>query len=154
MIKIFAIGLWVCVASLGSSYLVASMSRDSQAATTEGEEPTYFAGLDYRKTDPITVPIIDGNEIRGYVLARFVYTIDGTVVEGLAVPPDPFLVDEAFRTIYSLDDFDVSRPERYDLKALTEKMRDAANARFGDKLVEEVLVEQFDYIDKRDVRRG
>ncbi|SJZ82279.1 hypothetical protein [Consotaella salsifontis] len=157
MIKIFAIGLWVCVVTLGSSYFAASFAEKSQQAAevaAADAKPSYFEGLDYRKTDPLTVPIIADNEIRGYILARFVYTIDGKTLAQLKVPPEPFLVDQAFQAVYSLKGFDFNRPERYDLKKLTADMKEAVNQRFGQNVVEEVLVDQFDYIDKKDVKRG
>ncbi|MCW4113725.1 hypothetical protein NPA31_001955 [Aurantimonas sp. MSK8Z-1] len=152
MIKIIAIGVWVCVVSLGSSYGMALFA--SKSAPTEKQEPSYFEGLDYRKTDPITVPVIYEDKIRGYILARFVYTIDGKTVAGLAVPPDPFMLDEAYRVIYSAKGFDFDRPERYDVAKLTEDIKKAVNARYKKDIVEDVLIEQFDYIEKDKVQHG
>lgn len=151
MIKLVAIGLWVCLVSLGSSYVMASMRSPEPEAKPA---PTYFAGIDYKKTDPITVPIIVGNDIKGYILARFVYTIDGEIVGGLAVPPDPFLMDDAFKAIYSVEGFDFEHPERYDLKKLTDAIRASVNKRYDKEVVHEVLVQQFDYIAKKDVRKS
>lgn len=147
MIKIIAIGLWVCIATLGSAYAVATMQ--ASAAAEEGKpEPSYFAGLDYRKTEAITVPIISADKVRGYVLATFVYTIDGETVAALAVPPDPFVLDEAYRAVYSASDFDFEHPERYDLVALTGSIKTAVNARYKKTVVEDVLVDQFDFLPK------
>jgi hypothetical protein len=148
MIKIIAIGIWVCIASLGSSYAVASYYS---GGPEKEPAPTYFAGLDYRKTEGITVPIIAKNAIQGYVLASFVYTIDGKVASSLAVPPDPFILDEAFRSVYTTSTFNFERPEQYDLPALTNSIRDAVNARYGQKVVEDVLIEQFDFLPKGDI---
>ncbi|WP_102958771.1 hypothetical protein [Mangrovicella endophytica] len=150
MIKIVAIGIWVCIVSLGSSYMMASFSAPHAKET---EAASYFDGLDYKKVDPITVPIIADNEVKGYILARFIYTIDGKAAASLAVPPDPFILDEAFRAIYSTVGFDFQRPERYDIAKLTKSIKEAINARYKTALLDDVLVEQFDYIDKRDVQR-
>ena len=149
MIKLLAIGFWICAASLGSSYIVASMR--SHASETGSEEPTYFVGLDYKKTDSITVPIIAKDEIQGYVLARFVYTIDGEVASSLAVPPDPFILDEAFRAVYSVSGFDFEHPEQFDLTALTGSIHDNINKRFGQDLLHDVLVDQFDFLPKNEI---
>ena len=54
--------------------------------------------------------MISNETIKGYILARFVYTIDGTVGNTLKVPPDPFILDEVFRRLYSTDSFDFDRP--------------------------------------------
>ncbi|WP_185983571.1 hypothetical protein [Aureimonas mangrovi] len=148
MIRTLAIAVWVLIVSLGSSYVVASV-RSTEPAVEE--EATYFVGLDYRRTDGISVPIIAEGQLKGYVLARFVYTIDGRTVASMAVPPDPFVVDEAFRTIYSVTGFDFERPERYDLPTLTANIRTAVNERFGRDIVREVLVEQFDFLPRNEL---
>ena len=145
MKKLLVLGVWLVAVSLGTSYVVASVM--SGPAPEKGPS-TYFAGLDYRRTDGISIPMIQDGAVRGYVLARFVYTIDGEVLASLAVPPEPFVLDEAFRTIYSMEGFDATRPERYDLAGLTSKIRDSVNARFGTAIVREVLVEQFDFLPK------
>lgn len=148
MIKLIAIGVWVCIASLGSSYAVASYMSASAA---NPETPTYFVGLDYRKTDTITVPIIAKNAIQGYVLASFVYTIDGETEKSLAVPPDPFILDEAFRSVYSASGFDFEKPQQFDLAALTGSIRDSVNKRYDKEVVHEVLIEQFDFLPKDEI---
>ena len=149
MIKILAIGIWIVVATLGSSYVAASMSAPSSPEPEA--EPTYFAGLDYRKTDTITVPIVAKDKIRGYVLASFVYTIDGETASKLAVAPDPFIVDEAFRAVYSTSQFNFEKAEQFDLAALTGSIRDAVNARYKQEIVHEVLIQQFDFLPKDEV---
>lgn len=151
MIKLLIIGVWACVVTLGSSYVVFSMS----APEAHGEvESDFYDGLDYRSTGAITVPIIADKAIKGYVLARFVYTIDGKTVAQLKVPPDPFILDEAFRRLYTTDGFDFDEPTRFDLSSLTDGIRDAVNARYSEELVKEILVDQFDYIAKDDIRNG
>ncbi|MBC8128986.1 MAG: hypothetical protein H7Y08_01540 [Rhizobiaceae bacterium] len=145
MIKLIAIGIWVCVASLGSSYVVASL----QGGAAKEEKPAdYFVGLDYRSTNGITVPIVAKDKIRGYVLASFVYTIDGETASALKVPPDPFILDEAFRAVYTTSGFDFEKPEQFDLVALTSSIKEAVNARYKEEIVREVLIEQFDFLPK------
>ncbi|MBB3996381.1 hypothetical protein [Aureimonas pseudogalii] len=146
MIKILGIGIWVCVVALGTSYAVATMR--SSETTAAPKEADYFEGLDYRKTDGIAVPLIAENAIQGYVLARFVYTIDGETAAKLAVPPDPIILDEAFRAVYSVSGFDFRNPERYDLQALLGSIKESVNKRYGQKVVEDVMVDQFDFMPK------
>ncbi|WP_152046109.1 hypothetical protein [Aureimonas psammosilenae] len=148
MIKTLAIGLWVCVASLGASYVAASMQGP---AVEEKHEPTYFNGLDWRKTESITVPILTKDRIAGYVLARFVYTIDGEIANKLAVPPDAFVMNDAFTAVYQTSDFDFQNPQKYDLDGLKTKIKDSVNKRYDQELIHEVLVEQFDFLPKDDM---
>ncbi|GGE19741.1 hypothetical protein GCM10011390_43730 [Aureimonas endophytica] len=148
MIKLLAIGLWVCVASLGASYVTASMQGPK---VEEHKEPTYFNGLDWRKTESITVPILTSDKIAGYVLARFVYTIDGEIGNKLAVPPDSFILNDAFAAVYQTSGFDFQHPEKYDLEGLKKSIKETVNKRYGQELVHEVMVEQFDFLPKDDM---
>ena len=109
MIKLIGIGVWAALVALGSSYVMASVFAPTPEAAEE-KAPTYFEGLDYKSTDSVTIPMISNETIKGYILARFVYTIDGTVGNTLKVPPDPFILDEVFRRLYSTDSFDFDRP--------------------------------------------
>lgn len=146
MIKLLGIGLWVCLVTLGAGYAVANMAAG--APLEAAAKPNYFEGLDYRKTETIAVPIIADNAIQGYVLARFVYTIDGKLAATLAVPPDPIILDEAFRAVYSVSGFDFRHPERYDVAALLASIKETVNKRYGQKVVEDVMIDQFDFLPK------
>ncbi|WP_062212621.1 hypothetical protein [Aureimonas sp. AU12] len=149
MIKILGIGIWVCLVTLGSGYAVATL-RSGETVEAQ-KEPDYFEGLDYKKTDTIAVPLISENAIQGYVLARFVYTIDGETAAKLAVPPDPIILDEAFRAVYSVSGFDFRNPERYDLPALLASIKEAVNTRYGQKVVEDVMIDKFDFMPKNQI---
>ncbi|EAU41513.1 hypothetical protein FP2506_13809 [Fulvimarina pelagi HTCC2506] len=151
MIKLIIVGIWATVVALGSSYAAITFTDKSGEAAGE-KQSDYYAGLDYRSTDAITVPMIADKRIQGYIIARFVYTIDGQIAAKLAVPPEPFVLDEAFRRLYASEDFDFANPSRYDLPGLMEAIKTSVNARYGDELVHEVLIEQFDYVPKDTVR--
>ncbi|MCQ0988172.1 hypothetical protein [Jiella marina] len=153
MIKLIAVGVWAAIVALGSSYVMASVFAPEPVAEAE-KEPTYFEGLDYRSTDSVTIPMISDQAIQGYILARFVYTIDGKVGNSLKVPPDPFILDEVFRRLYSADNFDFDHPEKFDLTELTTSIKESVNKRYEQELVHELLVEQFDYIAKKEARGG
>ena len=146
MIKLLGIGVWVMVVTLGSGFAMAKLSGGGEAPAPK--QPTYFEGLDYKKTTSIAVPLISENAIQGYVLARFVYTIDGKLAATLAVPPDPIILDEAFRAVYSVSGFDFHNPERYDVAALLASIKETVNKRYGQKVVEDVMIDQFDFLPK------
>jgi hypothetical protein len=149
VIKLVLSALWICIITLVSSYVAASWK--SQASIVVGGEEG-LTGLNYTKTLPINVPIIVDGAIKGYVVAQFVYTADATVQKSLSVPPDIFILDEAFRTIFSDERIDIDHLERFDLAALTETLGKSVNARFGIELVQDVLVEQFTFVTKDEVR--
>lgn len=149
MIKIVVSALWICAITLASSYTAASWKSRGTIAPA-GEDA--LTGLNYTKTDPINVPIIANGAVDGYVVAQFVYTADAAALNSLSVPPDPFMLDEAFRAIFSDDRIDFSHLDRFDIAALTQTIRADVNARFGTELIQDVLVEQFTFVTKDEVR--
>lgn len=149
MIKLILSAVWICIITLASSYVAASWKARGTVAATGDEGLT---GLNYTKTDPINVPIIVDGGVKGYVVAQFVYTADASDLKKLSVPPDAFILDEAFRTIYEDERIDLDNLKRFDLASLTTKLKDDANKRFGIDLLQDVLVEQFTFVTKEEVR--
>ena len=142
MKKLLLGGIWVCAVTSASVYL-ASWNAGGASAT---DEEAYLQGIDYVKTRQITVPKIAEGKIQGYVIARFVFTVDAQSLRQLAVPPEVFVVDEAFRAIYGEDKLDFEDLQKVDLSTLTELITANVNNRVQPDLVKETLVEQFDYV--------
>jgi len=149
MIRVIVSALWICIITLVSSYVAASWKANASLAPG-GEEN--LKGLNYQKTDAINIPIIKDGAVTGYVVAQFVYTADAATLNHLSVPPDPFMLDEAYKAVFSDERIDVGHLERFDLASLTDKIRADANARFGTDLIEDVLVQQFTFVTKDEVR--
>lgn len=149
MIKFIIIGLWICAITLASSYTAASWKADTGEATEGGEN---LEGLNYEKTGPINVPMVVDGAVEGYVVAQFVFTADAKALGKLSVPPNPFIVDEAFRTIYADERIDIHDLKKFDIGTLAKVIAERVNARFGTGIVKDVLVEQFTYVSKDEVR--
>jgi hypothetical protein len=147
MMKLVASCIWVCGVTLAASY-VASTWTIEHAVRVETSKPG--EGLQYRKTSAIDVPMIKNGDVAGYVVAQFAYTIDATTLKQLPVPPDVFIIDEAFRTIFS-QDVDFDHLERYDLTALTTQLLHKVNERLGGELVKDMLVDEFNFVPKREI---
>lgn len=149
MMKLLLTGLWICAVALASSYAVVTWKADQQRDARADE---FFGGLDYVKTGIISVPMIDKGEVQGYIIAQFVYTADGKTLRSLSVPPDSFLIDEAYRAIYSGQKVNFRRLEKYDIETLTKTIARNINERFKTELIKDVLVEQFSYVSREEIR--
>ena len=149
MIKLVAVGLWVCLVTLASGYGVV-MWQTGRTQPAEAEK--LFGGLDYVKTKMISVPFIADGAVQGYIVAQLVFTVEAHLLKKMSVKPDVFLVDEAIRTIYAGQGFDFRQMRKHDLPALAKLIADNANARFGAHVVEEVLIQDFNYLPKDQVR--
>lgn len=148
MIRIIAVGVWMCLATLASSYgAVYYMTHQMPGSTEEAK----LGGLDYERLRPINVPILENGALQGYVVAQLVFTADSDDLHGMAVPPHPFIIDEAFRLLYADEGLNFRRLERYDLDRLKTNVRETVNARLGKDLIQDILVEEFNYFAKDDV---
>ena len=144
-----AVGLWMSAATALSGYATVNWVND-QMSNPDARQHS-LGGLDYETVRAVNVPMIANGALQGYVVAKLVFTADTDALARLSVPPHPFLVDEAFRRLYSDTSLDFTQLERYDLDSLTEELRMAANNRIGDDVIQDVLVEEFNYFAKDDV---
>ena len=150
MIRLLLIGLWVCILTVGASYAVVYMGEHGSLLPQREE---YLDGLQYQKTRVMSIPMVEDGSVRGYIVAQFVYTVEGRTLHQLSVPPEPFIVDEAFRKIYADDSMDFRKLARYDLTILTASIKQRVNERMHGDIVKDVLVEDFNYVAKEEFQK-
>ncbi|MVA95727.1 hypothetical protein GN330_00480 [Nitratireductor sp. CAU 1489] len=148
MIKFVIGAVWIVAVTIGSIFFAFSATGDKG----DTGERAYLEGLDYYKTEIVSVPVIQKGEVRGYFLTRLIYTVEPEKLKKLELPLDTLLVDQLYTYLFSNPQIDFSQTDVLDLVALRNGLRDSINARVGDKLVEEVLVQQIDYLTKSDIR--
>ena len=153
MIKLILSGLWVCLVTLASTYAAVSWLAP-RVPEAETHIQKLNGGLESVKTRMISVPVIGDGAIHGYVLAQFVFTVDGKAMKHLTVKPEAFLLDEAFKAIYGGETIDFRNFTKRDLQALSKQIGDNVNKRLGAHLVEDVLVQELNYVAKDHVRGG
>ena len=149
MVKTIIVGIWISVVTLGSLY--GAMVWQS-GKTSKVEPGDFFGKLEEVKTDTISVPIIHNSKVAGYVLAKFVFLADAVKLKQMSVQASLVLNDEAFRSIYKGTLRDFEHLERYDLAALTNKMKATANKRFGTPVIKDVLIDSINYISGSELR--
>ncbi|NJM34068.1 MAG: hypothetical protein HC850_04390 [Rhodomicrobium sp.] len=152
MIKYLFFGLWICAVTLGSAYgaMIWSVQQESEAAQSKNDAEE----IEQIKTRMITVPVFAEGALRGYVLAQFVFEISAAKTKEMGIKPDLFLVDEAFKVIYSGEAMDFRNLRKKDVAALSELIKKKVNARFGDDFVKEVLVQELNYMPQERLRGG
>ena len=150
MAKLVLVGFWACLMTLASSYAVTYWKASQAKAAIAGQSSK---NIEYKKTKEFTVPKISNGEIQGYIVAQLSYAVDAEVEKTIAAPPEPFLVDEAFRYIYNDDSVDFTNLKKYDLQKLTKTLTQAVNVRLNGALVKDVLIQEFNYMSKLDVKK-
>lgn len=148
VIKFVAAAIWICAVTVGAVFY----SFQAAGAKPETESTSFLGGLDYVKTQIISVPILRKSTIDGYFLTRLVYTVEPEKLNKLSVPADALIVDQVYTYLYSNPQIDFTRKDTLDIEAFKAGIRDSINARVGDKLVHEILVEQIDFLTKDEIR--
>lgn len=149
MIKLVVSGIWICALSLASVYFSMQMA----AGKADGKAPAPFlGGLDYVRGDVISIPVISGGAVHGYFLARLVYTADPADLAELSVPPKDLITDELYTFLVGNHVINFPQMDNFDLDAFRKGIRDALNKRIGKEVFHDVLVEQIDYLTKKDIR--
>ena len=141
MFRTFFLSCWVVLLSLGSCYgVVYWLTSPEQVGTG-----AFTTGVVYENLRPFSVPVITEGQVTGYVVAQFVFVMDSSI-NTIGVPPQPYIIDEAFRRIYSDPDLDFAALDDVDLEMMLEDIRVAVNKRFEREIVEEILIEEFNFI--------
>jgi hypothetical protein len=146
--RILVTGLWICGLTILSCYGAVTWGAGLFAKKTE----PYLEGLQYQKLPPINVPMVVDGKVQGYIVAVLVFTADARLMHTLSVPPNAFVVDETFRQIYTDPAIDFKRLSRYNVTQRLAEIRKQVNARLGSDVVKDVLVEEFNFVAKREVR--
>lgn len=149
MIKFVLVALWASIVTLGAVLYSYQYARDGSSAVAP---PPFFGGLDYVRTGVISVPVLRDGAVNGYFLARLVYTVEPDKAKRLSVPADMLLVDQVHTYLYANPQIDFSDRSAFDLDAFRADLRDSINARVGEQLVHDVIVEQVDYLSKTEIR--
>jgi hypothetical protein len=150
MMRFLLIGMWVCFVTLASTYggvfLKARQASSSSAAT-------HAVKLEVKKVKPITVPMILGGQLKGYVSAEFSFLTEVGDKHDTALDPESFIMEEAFRLIYSDNKLDFSHLEKVDIDLLTKQITANVNARLGVARVKETHVKSLAFVPKEDLPR-
>lgn len=149
MIKFALAAIWIAAMALGSVYYSFSSAKDDGATPAE---PSFFGGLDYIRTGVVSVPLFADGRVYGYFLARLVYTIEPERLKALTLPAEALIIDQLYAYLYANPDIDFHDKESLDLTRIKDGIRDSINARVGEDLVHDVLIEQVDFLSKTDIR--
>lgn len=148
MIRNVMTGFWVCAVTLVACYSAVTW----MVGRSPVEDPPQYEGVQYKKLPPMNIPVIAEGAVQGYVVANLVFTADSRTLRELPVPPESFVQDEIFRHVYGDESLDFRRLSRYNVNGMIAAVREKVNKRLGAEIVKEILVENFNFIDKSDIR--
>lgn len=147
MIRLIIVGVWIVGATLGATYGGAYWRAHANSTNKSESNPK----LAVHTMKVLTVPIIENGRLSGYVSAEFSVVGAAHDPHGEGLDPESFILDEAFRMIYSNKKFDFTNIQKSDLSELTREIVEKVNARIGKSVVKEILVRNFNFIAREDV---
>ncbi len=153
MIKPILTGVWVCAATMGAAYLGVAWQRPAPAVSDKSGHGA-ASDLVPIRTRMLSVPVVGDGGIRGYVVAQFAFTAQAKVMKHMPIKPDMYVLDEAFQLIFSGEYIDFRQFKKQDMLALGKKVAENVNKRLGAQVVEDVLVQELNYVAKDNVRGG
>lgn len=152
MIKHLLFAFWICAITLGSAYgtILWHVKGSDNADSDQADK----VQIEQVQTKRISVPVISDGVLKGYVLAQFTFHVNAPALKKMTIRPDIFLVDEVFKAIYGGDAIDFRDPKKPDVGALSALIKKNVNARFGNDFVQEVLVQELNYVPQERLRGG
>ena len=152
MWKGLIIGLWGCLVAAGSSYAVVFLQNKKANAVAEAPAAPVDK-LERRKAPPLTVPVVVEGKLQGYLIVQVALMGMAGAMKSQAVAPEVLLSSEAFNILFSDSRIDFRKLEKYDLKAFSDEAKVRLVKRIGEGVVTEVMVDDFNYVSKDDLRK-
>lgn len=151
MIKLAISGLWIAGVTLASVYFSLQMTSPKTDADKTSD---FFGGLDYVRSDMLSIPAFADGRVQGYFITRLVYTAEPKVLQSLTLPPHVLITDELYSLLVGNSVIDFTNMEQFDMDAFRTTVRDRLNERLGKKVFHEVLVEQMEFLTKNEIRNN
>jgi hypothetical protein len=147
------VGVWACLVTLAGAYGGVYWRQQSTSSATAA---AHEERLEPRKVKPITVPIIADGVLKGYISAEFTLMApksDPHGGHGASLDPEGYVMDEAFRLIYSENKVDFTNMQKSDLAELTRRITANVNKRLGSETIKETLVKNFGFIPREELAK-
>jgi hypothetical protein len=148
MLKLVAGGIWIILVTAGATFASVYLS----AGAPEGGVERQDAGVEELTSDMTSIPVMRNGDITGYLILQLSFAADRALLEEKKLDPLPFMKDAAFRVIISSTDIDFRHLKKGDLEGLAADVAKEANERIGGDLVRSVLLQQFNFVKKEDIR--
>ncbi|EYS94414.1 hypothetical protein ACMX1E_04570 [Bartonella bacilliformis] len=149
MIKMIALGLWVCLVSLGALMLgINSYKRDPNIPTTPVSTGEEIGSSD---TEIMNIPILVDGSVQGYLIAQLTYVVDKKAAQNIVVPVSVLIHDVIFQNFWGSYS-NVRMIERVKFDMVKQQIMDQVNQRFSNPILKDLLVKQFNYISVEKIR--
>ena len=141
MIKIILVGFWACLTTLAAGYAVNHFREAADKAPVAAP-----SSRESKKTKEISVPKIRDGAVKGYIVAQLSYVVDSDAAKKSPVPPEAYVVDEAFRYIYDDSSIDFDHLEAFDLGKMAKALIKNVNTRMSGEIVVDIGIVELTFL--------
>ncbi|MCY0093542.1 hypothetical protein [Hoeflea ulvae] len=149
MIKLLVTGVWITAVALASVYFSIQSTNTKESAEPEAD---MFGGLETIRGEVTSIPVISDGAVQGYFLTRLSYTVDTDKSDLLTIPLQVLVIDELYSALVGEQLIDFPSLSKFNLEAFKVHIREALNARLGEMVFHDIIVEQIDFLSKSDIR--
>ncbi|MBB4010199.1 flagellar basal body-associated FliL family protein [Allorhizobium taibaishanense] len=149
MVKIVLAGVWACIVALVAVYFSVKLATAPPPVEESKAPPTEVV-----RGESITVPFLDNGAVKGYFIGRFSFMVDKQKAEGLQMPMTALTTDELFTLLVGNRMVDLSKSTKLDVEGFKQAIKTGINKRLGTDVINDVLIEQLDFLGKDDIREG
>lgn len=147
MVRMLLLGFVVVLSTLGGSYAAMKLPQ-SAAAGAESNAPDELTVV---KLEPVSVPVVRGGKIQGYVLGRIAFAA-GTKEMKNKDMLTLYVSEAIFRSVYEEEALDFAELKAVQVEALAHRVIEKANARIGRPAVAQIFVESLNFLAHEAVR--
>jgi hypothetical protein len=143
MIKLIGTGVWILLITLASVYFSLKMASAPKVDTAAAERE---AAMEFVSGYTTTVPVISEGGVNGYLLTKLAYKANKELAAKQVVPLPEMITDELYTLLVGKKMIDIADVGSFDLEAFRGIVKEGLNRRFGADVIDEVYVEQIDYL--------
>jgi len=143
MIKLIGTGVWILLITLASVYFSLKMASAPKVDTAAAERE---AAMEFVSGYTTTVPVISEGGVNGYLLTKLAYKANKELAAKQVVPLPEMITDELYTLLVGKKMIDIADVGSFDLEAFRGIVKEGLNRRFGAGVIDEVYVEQIDYL--------
>lgn len=143
MIKLIGTGVWILLITLASVYFSLKMASAPKVDTAAAERE---AAMEFVSGYTTTVPVIGEGGVNGYLLTKLAYKANKELAAKQVVPLPEVITDELYTLLVGKKMIDIADVGSFDLEAFRGIVKEGLNRRFGAEVIDEVYVEQIDYL--------
>jgi hypothetical protein len=149
MSRLLLTGLSAVAATLAGSLGALLWTSGAGKSVKSAEQPA----VEVLKLEPVSVPVIRGGAVQGYVIARASFLVDAAYAKTSRPQASAYAGEAAFRAIFA-ESVDFAHLKPIELGGLADRMAALANERLGRAVFSRATIDNLSFVAKSEIRQS